>query len=137
MTFGRFLNAKRRAEVIELIRHAVQKRKRSALVAVLLVLGVVGGIAALTFGNADSAYIALARSAVKDQLIDPESAIFRSDAVFQRGDDWIEICGAVNAKNSFGGYVGFRYYVARIKNGVVVSLHILKYPSPTPLDQYC
>lgn len=45
----------------------------------------------------------LAREFVSTQLKDPDSADFRH----QRG-----MCGEVNAKNSFGGYAGFKRFIA-------------------------
>lgn len=47
--------------------------------------------------------IKLAEIAVKQQLIDPESAQFRN----QNGN-----CGEVNSKNRVGGYTGFQRYIA-------------------------
>ena len=50
-------------------------------------------------------------SAVKAFIVstlkDPESARFRNVQV-----KWEAVCGEVNAKNSYGGYVGFRRFYA-------------------------
>ena len=46
------------------------------------------------------------KTAVKDQLVDPESAIF-SDIETKDG----VTCGVVNSKNRFGGYVGQRAFI--------------------------
>ncbi|WP_286936162.1 hypothetical protein [Achromobacter sp. UBA4530] len=43
-------------------------------------------------------------------LKDPDSAKFRNQKSF---------CGEVNAKNSFGGYTGFKRYIAASKDLVV------------------
>lgn len=51
--------------------------------------------------------IALAHERVKDILKDPESARFRSEFVARDG----AVCGFVNAKNSYGGYGGFKRYI--------------------------
>lgn len=45
------------------------------------------------------------------QLKDPESVRFRN-LRFIKHKERIVICGEVNAKNSFGGYVGFQVFVA-------------------------
>lgn len=45
-----------------------------------------------------------ARELVTARLKDPESAQFRNQA---------GICGEVNAKNSFGGYTGFKRFIAK------------------------
>lgn len=52
--------------------------------------------------------IAVAHERVKDVLKDPESARFRSEFVGKDG----AVCGFVNAKNSYGGYGGFKRYIA-------------------------
>ena len=49
---------------------------------------------------------AQAKAAVTARLKDPESARFTDIVV--KGD---RICGRVNAKNSFGGYVGPRFWI--------------------------
>ena len=48
-----------------------------------------------------------AREAVRAQLKDPSSAIFRN--VRKDGSGY---CGEVNAKNSYGGYAGFEAFYA-------------------------
>lgn len=55
-------------------------------------------------------YQRVAREFVSGVLKDPESAEFRN----QRG-----FCGEVNSKNSFGGYVGFRRFIAATQEMVV------------------
>lgn len=49
--------------------------------------------------------------AVKNDLKDPESARFRNIRTVGT-DDGIVVCGEYNAKNSYGGYVGFKRFVA-------------------------
>jgi hypothetical protein len=46
---------------------------------------------------------------ITDTLKDPASVQWRGDMVSSDGD---LICGTVNAKNSMGGYVGFKRYLA-------------------------
>ena len=55
-------------------------------------------------------YQRVAREFVTGVLKDPGSAEFRN----QRG-----FCGEVNSKNSFGGYVGFKRFIAATKDMVV------------------
>lgn len=52
----------------------------------------------------------LARDFVSKSLKDPGSAEFRNQS---------RLCGEVNAKNSFGGYTGFRRFMAANENMVV------------------
>lgn len=56
-------------------------------------------------------YQRVAREFVTGVLKDPNSAEFRN----QRG-----FCGEVNSKNSFGGYVGFKRFIAASKEMVVL-----------------
>lgn len=53
----------------------------------------------------DAKRIAKAKDAVAYQLFDPDSATFRN--VHARSTD---VCGEVNAKNRYGGYVGYRTF---------------------------
>jgi len=53
------------------------------------------------------AKFAAARSIVRDLLRDPRSAQFQRERVGKKG----AVCGQVNAKNTYGGYVGFADYV--------------------------
>lgn len=79
---------------------------------------VVLGWAAQLFDDGNSreparqaAWIEQGRAAVREQLKDGSSAIFR-DSFFSRGNDGIPAaCGYVNAKNSFGGYSGPQRFV--------------------------
>ena len=57
---------------------------------------------------------------VKANLKDPDSAEFRN----QRG-----MCGEVNAKNSFGGYNGFKRFMAASEELVVIEGDGLMEPS--------
>lgn len=56
-------------------------------------------------------WIASAQGLVRQMMKDPSSAEFRGD--FHRSlngvDDYV-VCGEVNAKNSYGGYVGYKHY---------------------------
>ncbi len=59
----------------------------------------------------DSALLKRAKAAVKEQLNDADSAKFRNLKV-RNGDKGKIVCGEVNAKNRFGGYVGFQHFIA-------------------------
>jgi hypothetical protein len=52
---------------------------------------------------------------VRAQFKDPNSAEFAETRMYLQGEpSWgsFNLCGAVNAKNGFGGYVGFTRFVA-------------------------
>lgn len=60
-----------------------------------------------------SSAIASAKKAVARSLKDPGSAQFRNVRVVPYGEGSV-ICGEVNGKNSYGGYVGFKSFVSGI-----------------------
>lgn len=54
-----------------------------------------------------------AQEKVAYSLKDPSSAQFRSLYALSRGMGDDTVCGEVNAKNGYGGYVGFRMFYVR------------------------
>lgn len=56
-----------------------------------------------------------AKKAVKGSLKDPESARFQSVRIASYLSGSV-VCGEVNAKNSYGGYTGFKRFMAGVKN---------------------
>lgn len=71
----------------------------------------------------ETAATELLKLAVKKELKDPESAQFRDlryfahHAVIPDGRKFgitYSLCGQINAKNSFGGYVGFKRFVSTV-----------------------
>lgn len=77
--------------------------------------------------------IAMIESAIRAQLKDPDSAQFTWPNSFVHGwyqppfgrryIGWIT-CGTVNARNSFGGYVGRTAVVGVIRNGSVIAANM-------------
>ena len=62
-----------------------------------------------------SSQIEIIKAAVQKDLKDPESARFGEiKAGFPPGQNHPTVCGLVNAKNSFGGYVGMRYFIGAL-----------------------
>ncbi len=66
--------------------------------------------------------IEAATDAASAQLIDPNSAQFR-DVVVRRTEyqgtglgHFYAVCGEINGKNSFGGYVGFRKFAVKVRD---------------------
>lgn len=63
-------------------------------------------------------FLESAKANVTRDFKDPRSAQFRGLFV-SRNDALLILCGEVNAKNSFGAYVGFRkFYAAALADGV-------------------
>lgn len=77
--------------------------------------------------------IAMVEEAVKSTLKDPYSAHFTWPNGFVQGwyrpflgkryEGWIT-CGTVNAKNSYGGYVGATAVIAVVRDGVVIETNM-------------
>lgn len=59
-----------------------------------------------------------AQESVKSNLKDPNSAQFQNVRIVSFGSGKV-ICGRVNAKNSYGGYGGFKKFVASPFNAVI------------------
>jgi len=57
-------------------------------------------------GPKETRLVATSKAILADQLKDPDSAKYRRVAVI-RGS----VCGEINAKNSMGGYVGYRRFM--------------------------
>lgn len=59
--------------------------------------------------------VALVQEGVKRSLKDPLSALFAVPPAASKGSDGIiYACGYVNAKNSFGGYIGDKLYLGTL-----------------------
>ncbi len=119
-------------------------RNKFRLIAVGALAAALGGcasapsmqqIAAADYGQpmTPSECLGIARQAIADQLKDPSSAQFRNETPCHTGySNNVPLLGRsaqfgyiqngdVNAKNAFGGYVGFRPYHVLIRNGIVVA----------------
>ena len=74
-----------------------------------------------TFAEADfSAFVEEAKQNITAGLKDPNSVQFRKLHVAHEGAKPV-LCGELNAKNSYGGYVGFRrfYAMQRLADGAI------------------
>ncbi|WP_278369843.1 hypothetical protein [Vreelandella titanicae] len=69
-------------------------------------------IAALLAG-CESGDVKIAKEAVANQLRDPESAQFRNISETANNLGMATVCGEVNGKNSYGGYVGYQRFVSQ------------------------
>ncbi|MFG0787916.1 hypothetical protein [Delftia tsuruhatensis] len=79
------------------------------------VFGVVAAIAVapVVFAQNYSAMVAKAKTAVSRDFKDPEGARFRDVGIYKSttGKGGVSVCGEVNAKNSYGAYVGYKRFV--------------------------
>jgi len=72
----------------------------------------------LAGGGSESQMEERAKEAISNQLKDPASAQFRNVRAKQFDDSSV-VCGEVNAKNSYGGYIGFKQFVASPSGGTI------------------
>ncbi len=79
-----------------------------------------------------SAVFEQAKALVAEEMRDPESTRFKPEytAYKTNAGDTI-VCGTVNAKNAMGGYVGYKPFYVRIRNGAVAALQV-----PSETDTY-
>lgn len=54
--------------------------------------------------------VSAAQSAIKNQMKDPDSTNFKSVREITNSQGGRFVCGEVNSKNSYGGYVGFKTF---------------------------
>ena len=114
------------------------------LVVALAALALIGGSVAVSRWKADkralimkqerSREIAEARSQVVRSLKDPQSVQYREEVFFK---DRATICGEFNAKNSMGGYVGFKRYIGKpdqfvVEGGTFSNWRISENRTPSP-----
>lgn len=59
-----------------------------------------------------SAFIEKAKANIAANLKDPASSQWRNTFVSDAGSKLLVLCGEVNAKNSYGAYIGFRRFFA-------------------------
>lgn len=78
-------------------------RKNVALV--IFLIAVVATLAALVALGPDAWRAHKAKSAVAENLIDPDSAKFRNVEIIGS-----YVCGEVNGKNGFGAYAGYQKF---------------------------
>lgn len=85
----------------------------------ILGLGACSGDKSPAAGAVDSSFVATIETNIRERMKDPEAVRFRKLQVRESGGVRIA-CGEFNAKNSYGGYNGYRPYVA-INSDVEIS----------------
>jgi hypothetical protein len=70
--------------------------------------------------NPNAAIIARAKQAAADATRDPLAAQFRGLSVVTDGDGNRKVCGQINAKNGYGGYIGFKPFAYMLELGDVI-----------------
>jgi hypothetical protein len=63
--------------------------------------------------NGEQKTISVALQQVRDLLKDPDSAKFQKIRIRDYQGE-VVVCGEVNAKNSYGGYAGYRLFIAGV-----------------------
>ena len=91
-------------------------------VAVAFLLGACTGSAVQIQPSNGEELIEEAKANVVDRLKDPNSAQFKDLAIYETEKGVIIVCGKVNAKNSMGGYTGFKTFTYRDGNAGIVDV---------------
>lgn len=74
----------------------------------IFLLACLGTITTFTSAkNNESAFAKEAMTVIKNQMKDPDSAQFRNLREIKNTANLAVVCGEINAKNSYGGYVGY------------------------------
>lgn len=84
--------------------------------------------------NVSSQKMKAYQSAVADTLRDPESARFRSVRVIREADGSDALCGELNAKNAYGGYIGYEPFYAPVVAVKDKAVAVLWSPSRVGLE---
>ncbi|NIZ14724.1 hypothetical protein [Phaeobacter sp. HF9A] len=97
-----------------------------------LLVACVNNIEAQTVRVTDPGLFNLAKKLVSEKLRDPEATRFKPEynAYKTSSGDFI-VCGTLNGKNAMGGYVGYKPFYVRIRNGQVESFLL-----PSETDEY-
>jgi hypothetical protein len=69
--------------------------------------------------NGQEETIAAAQDSAKRILKDPDSAKFQNLRIAEY-DGGSVVCGEINAKNSYGGYVGYKQFVAGVSGATIL-----------------
>jgi hypothetical protein len=94
-----------------------------AIVALTLAVMIIGAAPKRGAGppaDPHAAIFARARTAVMDSLKDPDSAKFKPFTLVTDADGNKKVCGQVNAKNAYGGYVGFTGFAYTLELGDLI-----------------
>lgn len=70
--------------------------------------------------DASAEQVSIAKEKAANSLKDPASAQFRNLFAISRGTGDDKVCGEINAKNSYGGYVGFRMFYVSSDGDVLI-----------------
>lgn len=71
---------------------------------------------------ADTSAINNTKNIIKNSLKDPDSVIFKDIRAVTNTKGEKSICGSYNAKNSYGGYVGYKQFNSDIQTGMLKSI---------------
>lgn len=84
-----------------------------------------------------SSDIAAVQASVKYDLKDAPSAQFREIRAARSDNGKVAICGSVNSKNSYGGYVGFSPFLASMQDGKVEKVLVETTDNIFGIGKYC
>ena len=73
-------------------------------------IAVIAMLCSMVSTSSFASEIGTAQSAIKNQMKDPDSTNFKSVREITNSQGGRFVCGEVNSKNSYGGYVGFKIF---------------------------
>ncbi|MBJ8972711.1 MULTISPECIES: hypothetical protein [Citrobacter] len=73
-------------------------------------LAIIAMLCSIVSTSSFASEIGTAQSAIKNQMKDPDSTNFKSVREITNSQGGKFVCGEVNSKNSYGGYVGFKIF---------------------------
>jgi len=82
--------------------------------------------------------IEMAKAKASEDLKDPDSALFRNVALHRgaKATNISYICGEMNAKNGFGGYIGYKPFIATVMPERAEIIGIIKFTDEITLGIY-
>jgi hypothetical protein len=76
--------------------------------------------------KSNAAIITAAKSAIAEDLKDPDSVRFRNVVVHDAPDhSYYMVCGEMNSKNSFGGYTGYSQFLTFVTDQKEVVMKVI------------
>jgi len=96
-------------------------------------IAIIGVLIVAACSNRSNPDIDEAKKAVEEVLLDPGSVTYRT-IITKKNDGYVTVCGEVNAKNSLGGYVGYKPFIYNASGTKTLQMDDI-YPSDITL--YC
>ena len=98
----------------------------------ILLAGCINTIPIETKPLRSSKIFSQAKALAADRLRDPEATRYKDEyTAYQASNGDIIVCGTLNAKNAMGGYVGYKPFYVRMRDGNLAAFNL-----PSASDDY-